>query len=83
MKPKASTDPRDAFVTEYAKRVPAKVDRQVIEDIRYFAARAAEGKEISITGMLTFFREQRGVELRRYRLATIAKEQGIEPWWSV
>ncbi|HET8883016.1 MAG TPA: hypothetical protein VFM56_12645 [Solimonas sp.] len=78
-----ASDPRDTFVDRFAKRTPAKVDAQVVDDLRYFAKRAAEDKEISITGLLQFFAEQRGVVLKRYRLATIARENGIEPWWSV
>ena len=83
MKGKDSEDPRDTFVARYAKRVPAKADAQVVDDLKHFAKRAGEGSEISISGMIEFFREQRGIEVRRHRLSTIARENGIAPWWSV
>ena len=78
-----STDPRDAAIESSLKRTRATVPDKVVEDLKYFAEKAKAGRAISIAALLQYMEDHNQFKVARYRLHTIAKANGITPWWSV
>ncbi len=75
-------DARDGYLDQFPQRRAESESPEVIEDLRHFRKRFDEGRPISIGGLIAYFERERGLTFRRYRLATIARSAGIEPWWS-
>ena len=51
-------------------------------DLRYFAARAKEGKVIGFTGIQKWMQERYGLKLGRVKLYNEAMKAGVNPWWT-
>jgi hypothetical protein len=78
----AKIDPRDAFIDQNLSKHGKTVPEGVIDDLRHFAKRAAEGRTISLVALTKYMKEKRGFTAGHRRLHTIALKNGIEPWWA-
>lgn len=72
----------DQFVAKSLKRAWATVPPAAISDLKRFAAHAAKGRVISWEGLRHWMRENHKINPGRTRLATVAREHGVTPWWS-
>lgn len=77
----ATADPREAYVELNASRHLNELPAKAVEDLKYFATRASEGRPITVEALLAWMREHYGIEIGRSRLATLARTKGITPWW--
>lgn len=82
-RPNKQVDPRDAYLKAHSKRVWATLSPAALADLKHFAKRAKEGREIGWYGMRDYFVEHHGLDIGRRRMQTIAREHGITPWWSL
>jgi hypothetical protein len=78
-------DPRETYIARSPKGGITQIDvaPEIADDLRYFRRRHEEGSSISIRGLLEYFEKERGLRTKRYRLHSIAKMCGVEPWWGV
>lgn len=78
-----TTDPREAFLQVHSGRQVADLPAKAVADLRWFAEQRKSGRPISFEGLRRWMREQHKIVVGRTRLATVARENKIEPWWSV
>ena len=74
-------DPREAYVSQNVSRHLNDLPTKAVDDLRYFAKRATEGRPITFDALAEWMREHYGIDSRRRRMATLAKGKGIVPWW--
>lgn len=56
--------------------------KELVDDLKFFAKRAKEGRVISREGLVEFINKKHNDCHRgRSMLWNIAKQNGIEPWW--
>ena len=76
-----TSDPRDAYIAQNTLRGHAKLSGKAMEDVKFFAQRAKEGRPISFQAMVDWLHDKHGITVGRGRLYTLAVANGIEPWW--
>lgn len=79
---KAASPDIDAFISAHEKGVGVPIPEDAYADLRYFAARAKEGKVIGFTGIQKWMQERYGLALGRTKLYNEAVKAGVKPWWT-
>lgn len=79
---KATSPDIDAFINAHEKGSAISIPEDAYADLRYFAARAKEGKVIGFTGIQKWMQERYGLLLGRAKLYNAAVKAGINPWWT-
>lgn len=77
----AKPDPREAYVQINASRHLTALPAKAVEDLKFFAKRAADGRPITFESLAAWMQERYGIEIGRRRLSTLARTKGIVPWW--
>lgn len=74
-------DPRDTAIAAATKRSFA-LPAAAIEDLKYFHARAVEGRAITFPALREYVEKNHGVSIGRGRMASTVKEFGGTAWWT-
>jgi hypothetical protein len=77
----AGPDPREAYLQRHFSSWAVKLSAPAIDDLRFLGQRAKEGRPLTTKALTQWMLEKHGVKIGPARLATIAVENGIEPWW--
>lgn len=76
------SDVRDTFIAGFAKRQPDEFSAAALDDLKFFAKRADEGRPLSFVGLQKWFLDKHSIKAGRRRLHNVATRHGLEPWWS-
>lgn len=79
--PAPAQDPRERYIDRNMSAWAAKLCPKAVEDLKYFAKRASEGRPITIVALQKWMLDNYQQKIGVHKLATIAREHGIEPWW--
>lgn len=83
MKPAAKNrNDLDALIASTPKRQYQDLPDKAKDDIRYLAARAAEGKAISFDGLKDYLQKTYNFSAGRVRMQNLLTEMGLKAWWS-
>ena len=72
----------DALINATPKRQYQDFPEAAKEDIRYLAAKAAEGKAISFDGLKDYLQKKYNLSVGRIRLQNQLTKMGLKAWWS-
>lgn len=75
-------DPRESYLAANPRRGSATLPKAAVDDLKFFAKRAEEGRVMAFTALTKWMLEKHGIAVGRIRLHTLAKAEGITPWWS-
>jgi transposase len=79
----AKDDPRAAFVAANAMRQTIKeLPTKAVEDLKYFAAEAGNGRPIRRDAVLDWLQKHYGVKVGITQLRRLMEEAGVSPWFS-
>lgn len=79
--PKPADDPRERYIDRHMSAWAIKLSPKAIDDLKYFAKRAAEGRPITIAALQKWMLDNHKQKIGVHKLSSIAREHGIEPWW--
>ena len=74
-------DPREAFVDANSRRTATAVSDDFIGDLKFFEQLAKQGKPVTFKGLREWMLEHHAEDCGRMRMISIAKANGVEPWW--
>ena len=77
----AKPDPREAYVSLNASRHLNELPNKAVDDLKFFAKRAADGRPITFEALAGWMHDKYGIEIGRRRLITLARAKGIATWW--
>lgn len=80
-KPVDASDPRERYLERNMSAWAVKLSPKAIEDLKYFAKRASEGRPITLAALQKWMLDSHKQKIVAHKLATLAREHGIEPWW--
>lgn len=81
VKKKAGRAELDALIAQSSMRSAQKISLEAEADLKYLAARAAEGHAIGFGRLRAFMQERHGIAAGRRRLRTLITSLGCKPWF--
>jgi hypothetical protein len=75
-------DAREAFLQRNVSPWQMQLSPAALDDVRYFAKRAAEGRPLTIRAFERWLNEKHQLKIGRERLAKLCLDHDIKPWWA-
>lgn len=73
---------RENYLKQHGNSLKADLPPKALDDLRFYAKAAAEGRTLSWRALSEWMASKHKVTMGRRRLATVAEQHGIKPWWS-
>ena len=73
---------RDAFLDEHAQQPRGEsLPPEAVEDAKFFAQRAEEGRALTFAAWQKWMREKYGIDGSRPLYERMFRDAGVRPWW--